>query len=396
MITFKGYPRSYGPPGIRNAVLVISGDLCCNQWAKEIAAPFDNCYALTHKHGVGNYAPDRTLFLRLISGISIHPNVAGFVLVSSGNEDHTPEEIVSAAKKAGRKSHIVSAKKVTNTSALISLGKKYAGQLVKDATTITRVETGIEYLRIGLNCAGTDIVSGQTVHLILGKTMDKIVELGGTVVATEIPDLIGLDNKLYNRCQTEDVKNTMKTFLDRHEKRLGATGEKIDDIEMVAFNVDGGLKTLRQKAGVSILKTGTTKIREAFEYGQIPSQSGLVFMDGPAMTDFVITGFMSAGVHLMINTCGAGEGNKMPFTVGADEPTPILPVLKMTGSSKYFRQTVNRIDFDAGKPLNGKDDLEKASEKLFRRILDIASGKQTMTETPKDYFLNIPMQYFQA
>ncbi|MBN1294561.1 MAG: UxaA family hydrolase, partial [Candidatus Latescibacteria bacterium] len=153
MITYQGYPRQYGPPGIRNTVLVISGDLCCNQWSKEIAAPFDNCYALTHKHGVGNYAPDRRLFLRLISGITVNPNVAGFVLVSSGNEDHTVEEIAATAKKAGRKFHVVSAKDIKNTATLLRRGKKYAGQLVKYASDTERVKTGIENLRIGLNCA---------------------------------------------------------------------------------------------------------------------------------------------------------------------------------------------------------------------------------------------------
>ena len=100
--TFRGYPRKNGPAGIRNVVLVISGDLCCNPWSREIAAPFDNCWALMHKHGVGNYAPDRILFMRLLSGITVHPNVAGFVLVSSGNEDHKPEELTAQAKKNGQ------------------------------------------------------------------------------------------------------------------------------------------------------------------------------------------------------------------------------------------------------------------------------------------------------
>ena len=88
MITFRGYPRNNGPPGIRNIVLVISGDISCNPWSKEIASNFENCYALLHKHGLGNYAPDRKLIMRLLSGITVHPNVAGFVLVLSGSEDY--------------------------------------------------------------------------------------------------------------------------------------------------------------------------------------------------------------------------------------------------------------------------------------------------------------------
>lgn len=84
MKTFLGYPRKYGPAGIRNLALVISGELSCNPWAREITSYFDNCWAVTHKHGTGNFTRDRKLFIRLLSGITVHPNVAGFVIISSG------------------------------------------------------------------------------------------------------------------------------------------------------------------------------------------------------------------------------------------------------------------------------------------------------------------------
>ncbi|MBN1294902.1 MAG: UxaA family hydrolase, partial [Candidatus Latescibacteria bacterium] len=62
----------------------------------------------------------------------------------------------------------------------------------------------------------------------------------------------------------------------------------------------------------------------------------------------------------------------------------------------YFRQKVNRIDFNSGTLLNGKEDTESAAKRLLRMIIDTASGKPTRTDKPQDYFLNIPMQYFQA
>ncbi len=396
MNTFHGYLRKKGPAGIRNVVLVISGDLCCNPWSKEIAAPFENCWALLHKHGVGNYAPDRKLFKRLISGITVHPNVAGFVFVSSGNEDHTPDEILTEAEKAGKSYSVVSAKQIKGGAELIRKGKQYAGRLVKEASQTVRVAVGIDRLRIGLNCAGTDTVSAETVHVVCGKAADLITVQGGTVVVSETPDLIGLGDDLFDRCERKSDRVKLMTFLKNHEKRLSATGEKIDDIEMVAFNVDGGLETLRQKAYVSIKKAGTGAIREVVEYGQIPSKTGLVFMDGAAMTDFVLTGYMGAGIHIMINTCGAGEGNKMPFTVGADTPSPILPVLKMTGSTEHFRQKINRIDFNAATLLTGREDKENAAIRLLRMIIAKASGKTTRTEIGQDFLLNIPVQYPQA
>jgi len=394
--TFRGYPRKIGPAGIRNTVLVISGDLCCNPWSRDIAAPFDNCRALTHKHGVGNYSPDRKLFKRLLSGITVHPNVAGIVFVSSGNEDHTPEELLAQAEKAGRRVYVVSVKSMKSPSALLRKGRLYAERLSREASQAQKVDCGIDSLRIGLNCAGTDTVSATTVHAVCGKAVDIITANGGTVVASETPDLIGLNSELYDRCVSPLVRTKLQSYLKYHTKRLAATGEKIDDIEMVAFNVDGGLKTLKQKAYVSIAKTGCGPIVEAVDYGQIPTQQGLVFMDGPAMTDFVMTGFMGAGVHVMINTCGAGEGNTMPFTVGADVPSPILPVIKMTGSPRHFRQKINKIDFNAGTLLNGEENAAKAAKRLIRMIIAVAAGKTTRTEKDQDYLLNIPVQFHQA
>lgn len=396
MHMFSGYVRPVGPAGIRNAVLIISGDLCCNPWSRDIAAPFDNCYALTHKHGVGNYAPDRALFKRIIAGITVNPNVYGFVFVSSGNEDHAPDELCEAASAAGKPYYIVSARSYRSGADVVAKGAVHAGQLVSEASMAVRVPMDISDLRIGLNCAGTDTVSGETVHPLLGAVSDRLVSLGATVVLSETPDLIGLDDILYDRCERPADRQRLMACCEASRALLAATGEKIDDIEMVAFNVEGGLTSLRHKAGVSVAKAGNSPIAEVVDYGASSERRGLVFMDGPAMTDFVMTGYMSAGVHLMINTCGAGEGNKMPFTVGADAPSPILPVLKMTGSSDHFAEPSNRIDFDAAPVHRGDETHDQAAKRLLKAVLDMASGSPGATEHPLECALNIPVLFHQA
>lgn len=393
MLTFRGYPRKTGPAGIRNTVLVISGDLCCNPWSRDIAARVDNCYALTHKHGVGNYAPDRDLFKRLVSGVTVNPNVYGFVFVSSGNEDHPNDEILERAEMSGKPFHVVSAKREPSGASVVRKGIRYAETLVRDAAHVKPSAIPIDNLVVGLNCAGTDTVSAETVHPVCGAFADRLVDLGGTVIVGETPDLIGLGELLFGRCVWNGDRRRLERFYVERRAGLAATGENIDDIEMVAFNVDGGLKTLEQKACVSILKAGSSPIREVFDYGGAHERKGLVFMDSPALTDYVITGYMASGAHLMINTCGGGEGNKMPFTVGADTPSPILPVLKMTGSAGHFRRRSNRIDFNAATVIEGKETIERAAGRLLGMVTATASGKRTRTEEPQDYPLNIPVRY---
>jgi altronate dehydratase len=394
--TFRGYDRKNRPPGIRNAVLVISGDLCCNPWSKAIAAPGDNCYALLHKHGVGNYAPDRILFRRLLSGITTHPNVAGFVFVSSGNEDHAPEEVLADAQRAGVPFQVVSIKACASGGALVRTGRRHAERLVREAQRAKRVSFGMDRLRIGLNCAGTDAASARSSNLVCSRAVDHLTAAGATVLLSETPDLFGVEEALLGRCASGADRKKLEEFFNSRRARLAATGEKPDDLELISFNVDGGLKTLREKARVSLLKAGTGPIREVIGYGERPSASGLVFMDGPALTDFVLSGFLGAGAHLMLNTCGAGPANAMPFAVGADAPPPILPVFKITGSTASYRRRSNRMDFDAGAVLAGKESAEHAAQRLARRLVAVASGTATRTEPAEDYLLSIPVLYPQA
>jgi len=102
MTTFMGFARNSGPAGIRNHVLVIAGELSANPWASETSARVEGCWALTHKHGMGNAGPDRELFFRILSNITTHPNVAGTVLVASGDEDYDPHDLARHTAAAGR------------------------------------------------------------------------------------------------------------------------------------------------------------------------------------------------------------------------------------------------------------------------------------------------------
>ncbi len=388
-----GYPRTNRPTGIRNAVLVISGDLCCNPWSQKIAAAHENLFAITHKHGVGNFAPDRALFKRLMGGIVSHPNTAGFVYVSSGNEDHAPEEILEAADKADVPFLIVSARDQASGKTLIEIGIAQAEKLLKQADSIERQPAKISDLVIGLNCAGTDTVSADSVHPVLGRAVDMLVAESATVILSETPDLIGLEDLLFDRCERPEDRERLIAMYEAQKARLSASGESIDDIEMVAFNTEGGLESLRHKAAVSVMKAGTQPIREVVEYGVKPSRKGLILMDGPAMTDFVMAGLMGAGAQLMINTCGAGAGNKMPFTVGADTPSPILPVLKMSGSEEYTADSGNCIDFCAAP---SGESLDSRAEELLRLIQETASGQKTQTEWGLDYMMHFQARHYQA
>jgi altronate dehydratase large subunit len=397
MTAFQGFARVGRSPGTRNLVPIVSGDLCCNPWSQAIAGALGPpCFALAHKHGVSNFGPDRELFRRIMSGITTHPNVAGLLFVSSGNEDHAPETILADAWRIGVPADVVTIRDCADGSELIRKGTRLARKLAADAQTAKRSGLGIEELTIGLNCAGTDAASARSSNLVCGIAVDILVAAGATVLLTETPDLIGIEDELESRCVRDLDRVRLRGIFEAQRVRLAATGERADDLEMVSFNVAGGLKTLREKAKVSILKAGTAPIQEVVAYGERPTRAGLIFMDGPAFTDFALTGLMSAGAHLTVSTCGEGPANAMPFVVGSDEPPPMMPVLKVTASTEHFRRRANRIDFDTGALLAGTEAPSHAAARLVRRVLAAASGAPTRTEDVQDYLMPMPMSHSQA
>ena len=394
MNTFSGFARKHSAPGIRNHVLVISAELACNPWALEVASKAQGSCALTHKHGQGNFGPDRPLFFRLLSGVATHPNVHGVVIVASGNEDYDPVDLVQKARDAGRKGYLFTARKIARNATLIRQAVARTRRLVAEARAVRRTELDVSQLSIGLNCAGTDTASRYTSNVVCGAATDLLVKSGATVLLSEVPELIGVRRTFLERCRA-GVRKKLERLVAKHRRRL-SRGGGIDENELCEFNRQGQLSTLAEKANISVLKAGTSPVNEVVAYGEAPSRAGLVVMDGPAMTDFVMTGFMGAGVHMMINCCGVGPANRMPVMVGCDCAPPILPAVKVTGSSRHFRDKTNRIDFDAGAALKQPELVQELAQKLVKRIVQTASGKATRTERTCNFFMNVPVQRHQA
>lgn len=391
---FYGFPRKKGPPGIRNLLVVIPGELSLNAWAIEVASSTDHATALTHKQGAGNFARDRLLFRRLLKGIMIHPNVAGVIFLSSGNEDYDPALLAQYATAHGRAIRCFSLRETKCAAAMIRTAKASARVMASRIAAEQRSPFGADALRIGLNCAGTDSASGITSHLICGRAMDRLNDAGATILLSEIPEMIGLGTEFLSRCSSKGVRIKLKAIIESHRRRLAVRNENIDRNELCAFNIAGGLTSLAAKAKISVLKAGNAPIMDVIEYGEAPHRSGLCVMDGPALSDFVMTGYMGSGAHLTINCCGVGQANMAPVVVGASQASPILPIIKITGSKYYFRQRANRIDFSAGTANSAASNRQVV--RLLKLISNVASGKPTRTETVAPYALNIPMKHYQA
>jgi altronate dehydratase large subunit len=308
--------------------------------------------------------------IRVMSGFCSNPNVAGVLLVGLGCEMMTPELIGDQLKKRGQKFEILSIQTEGGTSASIEKGKKLASKMVAEIEPMEREEIHCSELIIGTKCGGSDALSGLTANPALGVASDILVEKGGTVLLTEIPEMIGAEHILAKRAANPEIQRKILEITAATEKCVKDLGVDIRESEPSPGNKEGGLTSLEEKSLGAILKGGTSLIRQVIGYAENPTEKGLIIMDGPAHDAVVGTGFNAAGAHLIVFTTGRGT------PLG----TPIAPVIKVSSNTWIYNHMRDNIDLDAGRILEGTGSIQSIGEEIFQEIIQVASGKTTRSE----------------
>jgi altronate dehydratase large subunit len=369
-MNFKGFRRKNGKVGVRNHILVFPTVICAGVAAQRISRLVPGTVTASHPHGCGHLGQDRDHMLRVMSGFCSNPNVAGVLLVGLGCEMMTPEVIGAELEKSGQRFATLSIQKEGGTTATIEKGRVIASQMVAEVQALRREDIPCSELIVGTKCGGSDAFSGLTANPALGAASDILVQQGGTVLLTEVPEMIGAEHILARRAATAEIKRKIFEITAATEKCVKDLGVDIRESEPSPGNKEGGLTTLEEKSLGAVLKGGTSPVTEVTGYGVVPTQKGLVIMDGPAHDAVVGTVFNSAGAHVIVFTTGRGT------PLG----TPITPVIKVSSNSRIFTHMMDNIDLDAGKILAGQGSIQSVGEEIFREIIEVASGKTTRSE----------------
>jgi altronate dehydratase large subunit len=136
------------------------------------------------------------------------------------------------------------------------------------------------------------------------------------------------------------------------------------------MNIEGGLTTLEEKSLGAVRKGGSSAIKEVVGYAVRPSQKGLVIMDGPCHDDYCHTGMTACGAQIIVFTTGTG------LLVGSS----IAPVIKVSTNSATYREMRDNMDINAGTIVDDDESIQTVGERIFREIIDVASGKLTRAE----------------
>ena len=199
---------------------------------------------------------------------------------------------------------------------------------------------------------------------------DRLVELGGTAMFSETPEIVGAEHILARRCCEPELGQKLLNICRELETSLGLINENLRSGQPSPGNKEGGITTLEEKSLGCIYKGGTGAIAEVVDYARAPSRKGVIFMDTPGYDLLSVTAKVAAGCQLIAFTTGRGNpiGN------------PVAPVLKVTANRETFIRMNDNMDMDLSAVLRGEMTIEDMGRQVMDEIVRIAGGKKTKAE----------------
>ena len=370
MSEITGYERNNGEFGIRNHVLVLATVSCVNGVINRISREVPEAVCVTHAHGCGRGgARDLEILFRVLSGLVHNPNVGGVVLIGLGCEISNTKTLFPLMEKADKPIEIFNVQEDGGSLQTAEKGAAAARRMLADISSQPRKSLSWDSLLVSLECGGSDAMSGVTANVAMGAVSDWLVEKGATVMFGENTEMIGTAHVLAQRAKDEQVAGQIEQMIDRAEKLTREImGDRASQV-ISPGNMDGGMSTIAEKSMGCIFKGGTTTINQVVDYGEAPTQKGLVLQDGPGYDGDSIAGLAASGSQLMF------------FSTGRGTPAgcPALPVIKVASNSRIYDAMKDDMDVTAGSLVEANL-LEPLRAEMIDLMIRVINGEKTNAE----------------
>jgi altronate dehydratase large subunit len=361
-----GYPRPDGRWGFRDHVLVLPLHTAACRTAARVAAAVPGVVTVSHDWTGEGHPIDVERVHRTFVGFATHPNVAAAVLIGI---DDAGEAVVADAAARGRAVELVSVTACGSSAAAVEKASAIARRLVAARADAQRRPAPFDALCVGLECGGSDALSGVTANPALGVASDRLVAAGGTAILAETSELIGAEHLLAARAVSPAVAADLLAIIDRFEREAIALGVDLRGSQPVPGNIAGGLTTIEEKSLGAAKKGGSGPLHGVVDFGQPIVTPGLNVMDTPGNDIEQMVGMVAAGAQVVA------------FTTGRGTPTgsPIAPCLKIATNTDIYERLRGDLDLDAGTVLAGEP-LADVGGRILAALCATASGDLTAAE----------------
>jgi len=380
---FMGIVRADGRVATRNYIGVIATVNCSASVAKFVAGHFtperlaaypnvDGVVAIAHGSGCGmDTAGDGLDVLRrTIAGYARHPNFGGLVIIGLGCEANQMDALFAAQQlKESEQLKALVIQAEGGTRQTVQSGIQAIESMLRAANAVQRQPVPARHLVVGLQCGGSDGMSGITANPALGAACDLLVAQGGTVILSETPEIYGAEHLLTARAQSPEVAHRLLERIRWWEGYCERNGGSMDNNPSPG-NKAGGLTTILEKSLGAVAKGGTTNLMAVHEYAEPVTARGLVFMDTPGYDPVSATGQVAGGANLVCFTTGRGS-------VYGCKPSPSI---KLATNSRLYQRMRDDMDINCGDILEGTCSVADKGREIFEVMLRVASGERSLSE----------------
>jgi altronate hydrolase len=388
--TFAGYRRRDGRTGTRNFVLIVPTSMCASHEAQQIStiAEFtlynrdkypnvDGVVAIPHNKGCGcQDGSTIDVMLRTLSNYADHPNVGGVILIDLGcektNLSQVERYLLKREKSFDKPVAKIGIQEVGGTQAAIQRGLQEVERMLPEVNQLAREECSVSELVLGVKCGGSDGFSGISANPSLGRAADLLVQSGGTVLLTEVPEFCGAEHLLANRAKDVETGRAVYRMVDWYKDYASKFGAVLNNNPSPG-NITGGLLNITIKSLGAVAKAGTTRVEGVLEYAESVKHRGLNLMQGPGYDQESTPGLVAAGATVVVFTTGRGT------TIG----NAIAPVIKLASNTPVFERMRNDIDLSAGGVIDGTETIDEVGQRVFDAIVRVAGGVEAKAEQHK-------------
>ena len=369
-LNLTGYQRKDGRWGFRNYVLVMPLHSALCAVARNITEDAGDSNAVTISHDwSGEIDKDWDRISKVFSGFCANPNNYAVIFLGLGND--VEAKLVKSALEIGIDHYkVLNLKDIGSISALTESGKVEVSNYLAQVKKVERTEAPWSAIHVGLECGGSDALSGITANPALGVASDHLVELGAVSVLGETTEILGAEHLLAARAKDPKVGQAIIDMVAKYERSINYEGIDMRGAQPSRGNIEGGLTTLEEKSLGAAKKAGNAPFTGALDYADPAKEPGLYMMDTPGHDIEQLTGFAAAGINICVFTSGRGTP-----TGSANVPT-----IKVSTNTPMFESIPDLIDLNAGTIADGTESLDQVGIRIFEEIVEVANGKKTKAE----------------
>jgi altronate hydrolase len=384
---FQGYARPGGMAGTRNYVAVISSVNCSASVSHYVRDRFksddfrrdfpnvDGVVAFTHKGGCAiPLGLPYELLKRVLAGVARHPNIVGYVMIGLGCETNQIQYLrkeyhLDQVREGETAPVFMNIQHLGGIRKTVEAGVAAVSKLLPLANAQRRTPQPISKLILAENCGGSDGNSGITANPALGVASDELVRYGGTSVLAETPEIYGAEHLLTRRAVNREVGEKLVSVIHWWEEHARIHNATIDNNPSPG-NKEGGLTTIYEKSLGAVAKGGQSPLAAVYDYAAPITTRGFCFMDTPGYDPVSMTGLVTGGCNVGVFTTGRGS-------VYGCKPAPCIKVATNTTLFQYMNED---MDINAGTILDGTESVEQVGQRIFEKIISVASGEKTKSE----------------